>query len=101
MYSVTPTNPCRPSDFTELVEDLISRAKIEGAGISTYSLRHTVADEVERILGPRTVQADLVLHGRRDRTTGSLSTTPMPSEIGAGPSLTIDGKPYGEHMVWQ
>jgi hypothetical protein len=90
--------PMRPSDFTELVETLISRAEIEGAGISTYSIRHTVADEVERILG-RTVR-DLVLHGRRDRTTGSLHYSHAQRDR-RWAELTIDGKPYGEHMVWK
>ena len=87
----------RPSDFTDMVESLFSKAGIEGVGISVYSLRHTVSDEIERILG-RTAR-DLVLHGRRDRTTGGLHYSHAQRDRRRA-ELTIDGKPYGEHMVW-
>lgn len=87
----------RPSDFTDMVEATFSKAKIEGVGISLYSLRHTVADEVERILG-RTAR-DLVLHGRRDRTTGSLHYSHAQRDRRCA-ELTFDDKPYGEHLVW-
>lgn len=89
--------PMRPKDFTEMIESLIERAGIGGAGVSTYSLRHTAADEVERILG-RSIR-DLVLHGRRDRTTGSLHYSHAQRDRRRA-ELTIDSQPYGEHMVW-
>ena len=91
------SGPMRPKDFTEMIEALIERAGIGGSGVSTYSLRHTAADEVERILG-RTIR-DLVLHGRRDRTTGSLHYSHAQRDRRRA-ELTIDGRPYGEHMVW-
>lgn len=91
------SGPMKPSEFTELIEALIARAGIGGSGISSYSLRHTVADEVERILG-RTIR-DLVLHGRRDRTTGSLHYSHAQRDRRRA-ELTISGRPYGEYMVW-
>lgn len=91
------SGPMKPSEFTELIEVFIARAGIGGAGISSYSLRHTVADEVERILG-RTIR-DLVLHGRRDRTTGSLHYSHAQRDRRRA-ELTVSGLPYGEHMTW-
>ncbi len=91
------SEPMKPSDFTDLMESLIARASIGGSGISVYSLRHTVADEVERLLG-RTVR-DLVLHGRRDRTTGSLHYSHAQRDRRRA-ELTISGRPYSEHMAW-
>jgi PAS domain-containing protein len=90
-------DPMRPSTFTDLIESLIERAAIGGMGISTYSLRHTVSDEIERILG-RTAR-DLVLHGRRDRTTGSLHYSHAQRDRRRA-ELTFDGTPYAEHLIW-
>ena len=89
--------PMRPKDFTEMIESLIEKAGIGGSGVSTYSLRHTAADEVERLLG-RAIR-DLVLHGRRDRTTGGLHYSHAERDRRRA-ELTINGRPYGEHMVW-
>ena len=86
-----------PSDFVVMVEQLIARAGIAGTGISTYSLRHTVSDEVERLHG-RTAR-DLVVHGKRDQTTGSLHYSHAEQER-RWKELTFKGKPYGEHMTW-
>jgi integrase len=89
--------PMRPTDFVEMIEGLLVRADVTKPGISGYSFRHTVSDEVERLLG-RTAR-DLVLHGKRDTTTGGLHYSHAERNRRRA-ELTIDGKPYGEHMVW-
>jgi integrase len=89
--------PLRPSEFVTLVESLLDRAKVRGTRISTYSIRHTVSDELDRLLGPRA--RDLVLHGKRDKTTGGIHYSHAERDRRRS-ELTFDGKPYGEHMVW-
>jgi len=89
--------PMLPSEFSELVEALLTRAGVKRPGISTYSFRHTVGDEVERLLG-RTAR-DLVLHGKRDRKTGGLHYSHAERDR-RREELTFGGKPFGEHMPW-
>lgn len=86
-----------PADLVDLIEGVLERAKVLRPGVSSYSLRHTVGDEVERILG-RTAR-DLVLHAKRDRTTAGMHYSHAERDR-RRVELTFDGKPYGEHMAW-
>ena len=89
--------PMLPSDLVKLFDGVVERAGVGGKGLSIYSVRHTVSDEVERILG-RTAR-DLVLHGKRDRTTAGMHYSHAERDR-RWQELTVNDKPYGEHMVW-
>lgn len=89
--------PMLPSELDKLFDGIVERAGVAGKSLSIYSLRHTVSDEVERVLGP-TIR-DRVLHGRRERTTGNLHYSHALRDRRRA-EVTVDGKPYGDHMVW-
>lgn len=97
VLGVEPQQPMSPTDLVNLIESVLERAEVKRPGISTYSLRHTVGDEVERILG-RTAR-DLVLHGKRDKTTGGLHYSHAERDRRRA-ELEVNGLPYGDHMVW-
>lgn len=90
-------NPMDPDTIETMIGELLERAGVTGVGISSYSLRHTVSDEIERILGERI--RDLVTHGPRERTTGNMHYSHALRDRRRA-ALITNGLPYGEHMVW-
>lgn len=86
-----------PSDVSKITNDLLSRAKVNRPGISPYSFRHTVADEVDARFGQAV--RDLVLHGQRGTSTGDRHYSHA-EKTRRWAQLTFEGKPYGELLPW-
>ena len=87
----------QPSQVSKVTNEVLARAKIGGQGVSPYSFRHTVADEVERLFGRE--MRDLVLHGKRGNKTGDKHYSHAERERRCA-ELMVNGKPYGEAMAW-
>ncbi len=86
-----------PKRFEESVNDLLARAGVLRERVSQYSFRHTVGDEVDRLFGR--ASRNLVLHGKRERSTGEMHYSHATRDRRRG-ELMFEGKPYAEHFAW-